>query len=350
MTSANNTPALPSFSPTTAHPRRASYATVAAGLNPSRFNTLAAFGAPQNSSSASLPQQQQQHHSPPLSRQRSRSSLRSMEIDGQGGSWKRPGSSWSNEIGRLDGRMGCTLHEDHPPFFTPSYLRHSRHVQRLQQRHEEHMAELQENMQLHPPRQPSLSTSSSNANLSKLPALPAQYTHRGPVQDVRERLTQSLEEDKSHPLPSRWNEDDKAAGLEILADGTEVRFNGITKQQDEAASVRADHPMPKEAGLYYFEVTVLSRFKEVYVGIGFSGPKVQLCRLPGWEADSWAYHGDDGYSFSATSAGKPFGPKFSAMDVIGCGVNFRTGNVFFTKNGDPLGMVERDRNILLEVC
>ena len=337
MTSANNTPSLPSFSPSTTYNRRASYATVAAGLNSSRFNTLAAFGAPQNSSSASLPQQPQ-HNSPPLSRQRSRSSLRSMEIDGQGGSWKRPGSSWSNELGRLDGRMGCTIHDEHPPFFTPSYLRLSRHVQRLQRQHEEHMAELQENWQLHPPRQPSLSTSSSSANLHKMAA--AQYALRGPVQDVRERMTLALEEDKSHPLPSRWNEEDKAAGLEILADGTEVRFNGITKQQDEAASVRADHPMPKEAGLYYFEVTVLSRFKEGYIGIGCSGPKVQLCRLPGWEADSWAYHGDDGYSFSATSAGKPFGPKFNAMDVIGCGVNFRTGNVFFTKNGVPLGMDE----------
>ena len=84
MTSANNTPPLPSFSPSN---RRPSYATVAAGINPSRFNTLAAFGAPQNSSSASLPQQNT--HSPPMSRQRSRSSLRSMEIDGAG-SWKRP--------------------------------------------------------------------------------------------------------------------------------------------------------------------------------------------------------------------------------------------------------------------
>lgn len=73
------------------------------------------------------------------------------------------------------------------------------------------------------------------------------------------------------------------------------------------------------------------------IGIGFSGPKVNLNRLPGWESESWAYHGDDGFSFACTASGKHYGPKFSTMDVIGCGVNFRTNTAFFTKNGNYLG-------------
>lgn len=129
------------------------------------------------------------------------------------------------------------------------------------------------------------------------------------------------------------------SGLEILADGTEVRFNGVTKNSDEAASVRTEHPMPKEVGLYYFEVTVLSRGKDGLIGVGFSGKKVNLNRLPGWETESWAYHGDDGYSFACTASGKAYGPRFAAQDVIGCGVNFRTGEAFFTKNGVYLGML-----------
>ena len=329
MTSSSNN-SLPSFSPGTTY-RRPSYATVAAGLNPTRFNTLAAFNA-HNPNPTSIPS-----HQPPVSRQRSKSSLRSMEIDGQGGSagWKRPGSGWSNDLGRLDGRMGCSQHEEHPPFFTPSYLQHSRHVQRLRGAWEEHVAELQENAHLHAPRQPSLSTSSSSANLSKMHP---QHIHRGPVQDVIERIPPPMDEDKSHPLPSRWSEDDRMSGLEVLADGSEVRFNGVTKTLDEAASVRTDHPMPREVGIYYYEVTVLSRGKDGLIGIGFSNRKVSLNRLPGWEADSWAYHGDDGNSFACTASGKAYGPKFSAQDVIGCGLNFRTGNAFFTKNGVYLGM------------
>lgn len=327
MTSANNS--LPSFSPSTTY-RRPSYATVAAGINPSRFNTLAAFGA-HNPTPTSIPS-----HQPQVTRQRSRSSLRSMEIEGQSGNvgWKRPGSSWSNELGRLDGRMGCPQHEEHPPFFTPSYLRQSRHVHRLHKAWDEHVAELQESAHLNPRRQPSLSTSSSNVNLSKMHS---QHIHRGPVQDIIERIPPPSEEDKSHSLPSRWNEDDRMAGLEVLAEGSELRYNGVTKTSDEAASVRPDHPIPKEVGIYYYEVTVLSRGKDGLIGIGFSNRKVSLNRLPGWEADSWAYHGDDGYIFACTASGKPYGPRFSAQDVIGCGVNFRTGNAFFTKNGVYLG-------------
>jgi hypothetical protein len=92
--------------------------------------------------------------------------------------------------------------------------------------------------------------------------------------------------------------------MEILAEGGEVRFNGITKTQDDAAAVRSDYPMPRQVGIYYFEVTILSRAKEGLIGIGFSSPKANLNRLPGWEAESWAYHGDDGFVFACSASGK----------------------------------------------
>ena len=69
------------------------------------------------------------------------------------------------------------------------------------------------------------------------------------------------------------------------------------------------------------------------IGVGFSGQKVSLEKLPGWENDSWAYHGDDGMTFCCQLTGKKYGPTFTNQDVIGCGVNFLTGSAFFTKNG-----------------
>ena len=69
------------------------------------------------------------------------------------------------------------------------------------------------------------------------------------------------------------------------------------------------------------------------IGIGCSGASASLEKLPGWEPDSWAYHGDDGKSFCAANQGKPYGPTFTSGDVIGCGVNFTKGCAFFTKNG-----------------
>lgn len=75
------------------------------------------------------------------------------------------------------------------------------------------------------------------------------------------------------------------------------------------------------------------------IGIGFSSNKASVERLPGWEQESWAYHGDDGKSFFGESQGqgRPYGPTFGAQDTVGCGVNFSTGQAFFTKNGVFLG-------------
>ena len=232
-------------------------------------------------------------------------------------------------------------HRPHQAFFTPSYLRKSRHVQRLRHAYNQHISELNDHTLRHnSAKAPSLSASSSSVNLNKLPPT---HVHRGVVQDVVERvqspLSASAEEENLQPLPSRWNDNDKMSGLDLMADGTEIRFSGVTKTTDEAAAVRSDHPMPKECGIFYFEVTVLSRGKDGWIGIGFSSKKAGLNRLPGWEADSWAYHGDDGYVFACTTSGKAYGPKFAAQDVIGCGMNFRTGSAFFTKSGNFLGTI-----------
>jgi hypothetical protein len=144
-----------------------------------------------------------------------------------------------------------------------------------------------------------------------------------------------VEDDGMTPLPSKWADAVKYGGLDIAADGLEVKYIGPSKTGDhEAAAARSDHPMPPQCGIYYFEVNIISKGKEGMIGVGFSGANASLEKLPGWEPDSWAYHGDDGKSFCCQLQGKPYGPTFSSGDVIGCGVNFMTGCAFFTKNGN----------------
>ena len=70
-----------------------------------------------------------------------------------------------------------------------------------------------------------------------------------------------------------------------------------------------------------------------------------LTRSPGLEPESWAYHGDDGHTYCCQASGKHYGPPYGTGDVIGCGINFRTGSAFFTKNGDNLGMSTLSRPI-----
>ena len=74
------------------------------------------------------------------------------------------------------------------------------------------------------------------------------------------------------------------------------------------------------------------------VSVGFSGDKAALEKLPGWEPDSWGYHSDDGKIYICGGpGGKIYSDPFNSMDVIGCGINFRTNEAFFTKNGNYLG-------------
>lgn len=255
--------------------------------------------------------------------------------------------SYSSQSGHWQGLGGGV--QDIPPFFVPSYLRGSKHAEKLQEIHKAKLTAQRECKSTHSSNPGSLSTSSSSVNLHKMAG-----SHRGLAHEVIERAPISVDESVP-PWPTRWSDSDKFAQLDIEDGGRQAKFSGSQKTHDEAASVRADCPMPRQCGIYYYEVTVVSKGKDGYdspvsrkahanicisrmIGVGFSGSRVILSRIPGWEPDSFAYHGDDGQIFHNTTLGKTYGPKFGTLDVIGCGINFRTNTAFFTKNGHMLGM------------
>ncbi|EJD04459.1 SPRY-domain-containing protein [Fomitiporia mediterranea MF3/22] len=138
-------------------------------------------------------------------------------------------------------------------------------------------------------------------------------------------------------LPTRWNDQDKNKYLHISEDGRNLSFHGPTQQgEKEAAAARANHPIPPACGIYYYEVTILDKGYKGHISVGFSCSGVRLNRLPGWERNSWGYHGDDGNSFASERDGTPFGPKFTTGDVVGCGIDFSLGKAFYTKNSSLL--------------
>ncbi|KAK7595097.1 hypothetical protein V9T40_001530 [Parthenolecanium corni] len=120
------------------------------------------------------------------------------------------------------------------------------------------------------------------------------------------------------------------------------RTRGHGKTHKDAASVRATHPIPPSCGLYYFEVKIISKGRDGYMGIGLSAQGVNMNRLPGWDKHSYGYHGDDGHSFCSSGTGQPYGPTFTTGDVIGCGVNLIDNTAFYTKNGHNLGIAFTD--------
>lgn len=82
------------------------------------------------------------------------------------------------------------------------------------------------------------------------------------------------------------------------------------------------------------------------MGIGLTAQNFKSNRLPGWDKQSYGYHGDDGNSFSSSGNGKSYGPTFTTDDIIGCGVNLVTNSCFYTKNGHNLGVAFQE----LPVC
>ncbi|OLN85941.1 Ran-binding protein 10 [Colletotrichum chlorophyti] len=226
-------------------------------------------------------------------------------------------------------------------FFVPSYLAGSTYVQRLEEAHWAKVQAQKESQVTQAQANGNLSTSPSSVSLHSKPA-----AHRGVNYDVIEKPPAFEEDEAFTPLPTRWNRDDKYGALDILSDGLEVRYigpRGQTERDHEAFSIRADSFMPPQCGIYYFEVQILSgKRDDMTIGIGFSAKTVALSRPPGWEPDSWGYHSDDGHCYAGHNGGKAYGPSFSASDVIGCGINFRTGCAFFTKNGHLLGTAFRE--------
>jgi hypothetical protein len=99
----------------------------------------------------------------------------------------------------------------------------------------------------------------------------------------------------------------------------------------------------------YFEVEILDMGIIGAIGIGLVPQRYPLDRQPGWNADSVAYHADDGKLFKANGMGRAFGPKCRAGDKVGCGVKFEQVReedaakqmvpVFFTRNGKEVGTV-----------
>lgn len=143
-------------------------------------------------------------------------------------------------------------------------------------------------------------------------------------------------------LPTRWSEEYRSPMLSVSQDGRDLTYQGSSSNSDkDAAAARTIFPIPPACGIYYYEVEVTSKANsnKGHISVGLVSRDFKLNRLPGWEKNSWGYHGDDGSSFAAEKTGTPYGPQFGAGDVIGCGIDFSQNRAFYTKNGALLGSV-----------
>ncbi|XP_030375735.1 ran-binding proteins 9/10 homolog isoform X2 [Scaptodrosophila lebanonensis] len=144
------------------------------------------------------------------------------------------------------------------------------------------------------------------------------------------------------PLPRCWSSHDKCLSLGLSQNNLRVTYKGLGIKHSDAASVRTAYPIPSSCGLYYFEVRIISKGRNGYMGIGLTAQQFRMNRLPGWDKQSYGYHGDDGHSFHSSGNGTDYGPTFTTGDIIGCCLDFVNNSCFYTKNGVNLGVAFKD--------
>jgi hypothetical protein len=74
------------------------------------------------------------------------------------------------------------------------------------------------------------------------------------------------------------------------------------------------------------------------IGIGYALPNCHR-GMPGWGADSYGVHGDEGTSFVERGFGTEFMDKWQDGDIIGAGINFKRNEIFITQNGVFIGVI-----------
>lgn len=88
------------------------------------------------------------------------------------------------------------------------------------------------------------------------------------------------------------------------------------------------------------------------IAIGICREFSHPLELPGCYKGSWRYHSDDGKLFTGkryTERGLSYGPTYGTNDVVGCGVDYTTNKLFFTKNGQYLGIYSAEFNLTRSV-
>lgn len=150
-------------------------------------------------------------------------------------------------------------------FFVPTYLNKSVYMQRLES---DYISKVRAQ---NATRLAKGNGQSAAGALSEAPSLPS-GSHRGLSHQLVERHSNHAPDEGAGtltPLPTRWNKEDLWGGIEIEPHNV-VRHRphqGYHERErdHEASAVRANHYVPRQCGIYYYEVVILDARRDELV-------------------------------------------------------------------------------------
>ncbi|KAK6511041.1 hypothetical protein TWF506_010125 [Arthrobotrys conoides] len=172
------------------------------------------------------------------------------------------------------------------------------------------------------------------------------------IESAISEYRKSTYESKAFASPTRMSSTKKSKYIEVSEDGLTItegdlpdEFSDIDKEI-VAATVFADSPISPKVDVFYYEVTLkISDPGSPYVAIGLVADPCPTDRMPGLaysNTTSYAWHGDDGRLYTSRAPGAWYyfnnQATFKTGDVIGCGYNKVWKEVFYTRNGDYVGV------------
>ncbi|KAI0481983.1 hypothetical protein GGR56DRAFT_163894 [Xylariaceae sp. FL0804] len=184
------------------------------------------------------------------------------------------------------------------------------------------------------------------------------------------RLVHSFKTSRKMTIPPMWQCEGMDASSHVTIDdhGRNIHFNA--DPDCKSLSLRADHPFAprpycsNDPNVVYYEIAISAAEQkctnsglserdegetEPAVAIGLCGEFSDLTGFwPGWSVWTTGYHGDEGAVFEVRhekqyDTGHTYGPG----NVVGCGVDYRTGEYFFTLDGREVGEWLRDPDLLI---
>ncbi|KAH6558371.1 hypothetical protein KP509_1Z067400 [Ceratopteris richardii] len=157
------------------------------------------------------------------------------------------------------------------------------------------------------------------------------------------RAADDDEMEEEEEAPTHINTKRSLQFLVVSVDKLSAKYTGDGKHANDVGAIQGNRPAPVRRLLYYFEIYIKDRGNRGTISIGFTDEHFKTTRQPGWDPNTYGYHGDDGYLYyRGNGHGEPFGSTFQTGDTVGAGINYSSQEIFFTLNGKLVGSRHKD--------